>query len=248
LSAVSASNAFTIQTGGNAGFFVGPVGSDEISLSGRNIVAGYQSNTVTAGMVGATIAGGGGLVVIDPAFNQVTGSFGTVSGGLGNTSYYYSSVAGGYFNAASGFNAAIGGGEFNTASGELATIPGGGGNVASGEYSFAAGRQAKANHNGAFVWADSRQANFSSTDTNQFLIRAGGGVGINTASPGTNALSVAGSAQINGTLQIATIQVLTGSGNPTNNAPNGSLYLKTGAAANQTLWIRAENAWHPVTP
>jgi hypothetical protein len=50
-------------------------------------------------------------------------------------------------------------------------------------YAFAAGRRAKANHTGAFVWADSTDADFASTGTNQFLIRASGGVGIGTGNP-----------------------------------------------------------------
>lgn len=232
LSTVSASNAFTIQAGGNTGFFVGTNGTDA-SLLGRNIVAGHQSNSVANGMVGATIGGGGGLIESFNVFNQVSGSFGTVSGGLGNTAGYY---------------ATVGGGDDNRATGLWSTVPGGSQNVAAGQYSFAAGRQAQANNDGAFVWADSQDATFGSTGNNQFLIRAAGGVGINTTNPGTNALSVAGSAQITGTLQLATIQVLTGSTDPTNNAPNGSIYLRTGAAATNTLWIRAQNAWHPVTP
>jgi hypothetical protein len=56
-----------------------------------------------------------------------------------------------------------------------------------GDLSFAAGRQAVANHPGAFVWADSQPlGEFSSTASDQFLIRAQGGVGIglnNPASP-----------------------------------------------------------------
>src|SRR5205085_11815757 len=56
-------------------------------------------------------------------------------------------------------------------------------NTAAGNYSFAAGRQAKANHNGAFVWADHTFVDFASTGVNQFLIRASGGVGINTNDP-----------------------------------------------------------------
>jgi hypothetical protein len=39
-------------------------------------------------------------------------------------------------------------------------------------------------HQGAFVWGDSTDADFGSTGNNQFLIRANGGVGIGTASPG----------------------------------------------------------------
>jgi len=56
-------------------------------------------------------------------------------------------------------------------------------NTASGSYSFAAGRKAKADHTGAFVWADGADAYFASTGNNQFLIRASGGVGIGTSSP-----------------------------------------------------------------
>ncbi len=52
-------------------------------------------------------------------------------------------------------SATVGGGDYNAASGYYATVPGGNGNVAFGNYSFAAGRQAKANHNGTFVWGDS---------------------------------------------------------------------------------------------
>ena len=55
--------------------------------------------------------------------------------------------------------------------------------LASNNFAFALGQSAKAIHQGAFVWADSQPGDFSSTSNNQFLIRAGGGVGIGTASP-----------------------------------------------------------------
>ena len=38
-------------------------------------------------------------------------------------------------------------------------------------------------HTGTFVWADSQDADFVSSGTNQFLIRAEGGVGIGTSDP-----------------------------------------------------------------
>ena len=41
-------------------------------------------------------------------------------------------------------------------------------------FRIAAGRRAKANHNGTFVWADSTDADFASTGLNQFLIEASG--------------------------------------------------------------------------
>jgi hypothetical protein len=62
-------------------------------------------------------------------------------------------------------------------------VPGGENNLASGTFSFAAGQQAQALHQGAFVWADSSNAVFASTGNNQFLIRAQGGVGIGTTAP-----------------------------------------------------------------
>ena len=78
------------------------------------------------------------------------------------------------------------------ASGNYATVPGGDYNSATMSYTLAAGRQAKANHDGTFVWADSTNADFASTGNNQFLVRAHGGVGINTNSPATNTLTVGG--------------------------------------------------------
>ena len=70
------------------------------------------------------------------------------------------------------------------ASNIYATVPGGLFNVAGGQYSFAAGQHAKAVHDGSFVWADSTTAaDFASTASNQFLVRASGGVGIGTTSP-----------------------------------------------------------------
>jgi hypothetical protein len=67
--------------------------------------------------------------------------------------------------------------------------------MASDSYSFAAGFKAQAGHMGAFVWADSASASgtvFASTDVNQFLVRAEGGVGINTNAP-LNEFHVVGS-------------------------------------------------------
>lgn len=143
-------------------------------------------------------------------------------------------------NTAPGIHAVVGGGEMNTAGGDYATVPGGQSNAAT-NYAFAAGRRAQATNDGAFVWADSKDLDFGSTAKDQFLIRAGGGVGINTNDPGTNALSV------NGTVQIGTIQVLTGIGEPTMEAPNGSLYLNAeGAGPSDTLWFRAGGEWHAV--
>lgn len=152
-----------------------------------NVIGGYRSNQVSAGIVGATISGGGALNIGGSAPNRVTGDFGTVGGGTLNT-------------ASGGFAATVGGGQQNTASGDYATVPGGFANTAT-NYAFSAGNRAKANHQGTFVWADSTTADFASTANNQFLIRATGGVGINVNNPGPDALLVNGTARITGGLR-----------------------------------------------
>jgi hypothetical protein len=81
-----------------------------------------------------------------------------------------------------------------------AVIPGGSQNSVAGAYAFAAGRRAKANHQGSFVWADSQNSDMTSTANNQFLVRASGGVGINTNNPTGAALAVNGNTAVSGNL------------------------------------------------
>jgi hypothetical protein len=158
-----------------------------------NLIGGYSGNTVTGSPYGATISGGGS----GGYPNSVTNHYATVGGGEGNTAsgqsatvgggwrntaygggpgYGYATVGGGGINTASGAMATVGGGWSNTVSGLCSTVPGGSQNTAGGNYSFAAGWMAKANHHGAFVWADSTNTDFASTGTNQFMARAAGGV------------------------------------------------------------------------
>jgi hypothetical protein len=76
-----------------------------------------------------------------------------------------------------------GGSSTNTASGLRSTVPGGLSNTACGDDSFAAGRHAKANHTGAFVWGDdSTGADVASSANNQFIVRASGGMWFGTTS------------------------------------------------------------------
>jgi len=246
----------------------------ETATGGPNVLAGASVNTISGGVVGATVAGGGNPDAGSPSPNSVTVSYGTVGGGLGNTasglgavigggrnnvsssnrstvaggdgntasdSYatvaggdsnealsIYSTVAGGTHNTASNTSAtvgggqtnvasgmcsviaggpqnqataecaAIGGGALNVASGIYSTVPGGGANAAAGDYSLAAGRRAKANHAGAFVWADSTDADFASQAADTFTIRAANGVGINTAAAPASALDVNGTVTATG--------------------------------------------------
>lgn len=159
-----------------------------------NVIAGSPENFVAPGVYGATIAGGSAAYLPVDA-NSVHADFGAIPGGVNNTVSGYSAVAMGGYTTASG-NYAIAMGASTTASGYGSTSMGsetsaagdistamGAETSADGNYSLAAGRRAKARFNGCFVWADSTSADFASTASNQFLIRATGGVGIGAANP-----------------------------------------------------------------
>ncbi len=137
-------------------------------------VAGGERNVASAGR--ATVGGGSG---------NSADSYAVVAGGRNNAaSGAYSTVAGGVDNAASGNYTSIGGGSANTASYLYATVPGGRNNQASGESSFAAGRNANANHDFSFIW-NSGSAATATTKAQSFVVHASGGAFFNT---GTNAL------------------------------------------------------------
>jgi trimeric autotransporter adhesin len=144
--------------------------------SGSGATVGGGTTNLSSGD-GATVAGG--------QQNSASGYASTVGGGYSNaSSNHNATVSGGFANTSSGFSAAVGGGEFNTSSNWNATVPGGSYNTAGGQYSFAAGRHAKALHDGSFVWADSQDTDFASTAGNQFSVRAAGGVRFETAGAG----------------------------------------------------------------
>ena len=152
----------------------------------------------TASYIVATVAGG--------SENTASGYGATVGGGRENTASATGAFVGGggtdgissvSGNTASGPASTVAGGFGNTASGKYATVPGGDRNVA-GTNSFAAGHRAKATHTGAFVWADATEADFATTASNQFLLRATGGVGIGTTNP-LALLNVNGNARIEAT-------------------------------------------------
>jgi hypothetical protein len=147
-----------------------------------------EVSTVCGGQ--ENLANGYCATVVGGIQNQATGVGAFVGGGGADIAYNYG-------NNASGISSVVGGGEGNTASGTNSTIPGGYANLASGKYSFAAGQNAQAQNQGAFVWADSQSSTFSSTANNQFLIRAAGGVGINTTTP-SSTLEVNGDTRIDG--------------------------------------------------
>jgi len=160
------------QAGNNAGttddaHFATVGGGAHNTASGWSATVGGGWSNTASGYY-ATIGGGSG--------NTASNNFATVSGGAGNTaSSYAATIGGGSGNTASGDRATVGGGYNNTASGNYATVPGGVSNSATMSYTLAAGRRARANHDGAFVWADSTNMDFASSANNQFRVRSTGG-------------------------------------------------------------------------
>ena len=101
-----------------------------------NIIGGYEGNAVGGGVAGATIGGGGR----DLAINQVSGGYGTVSGGAGNSAAGYgTAIGGGEGNSAGNSYAMVGGGLGNAAGGERSTVSGGSNNTASAQYATVGG-------------------------------------------------------------------------------------------------------------
>ncbi len=175
-------------------------GTSNHALGDRAAVLGGYSNRAVGdwSVVGAGVrneASGYMSAVLGGNENKATGEFSFVGGGGGSFDFGgaesdsniasgdYASVVGGFAQIASGDGASIGGGSINIATGLYATIPGGHRNQVTGDYGFAAGRRAKSNHDGSFVWADSDNLDFASTADDQFLLRASGGVGIGTNAP-----------------------------------------------------------------
>lgn len=174
----------TVAGGGNAaephlvGDSYGTIGGGYGNTAGN-------SNPSDSDAAGATVSGG--------SLNRAEGAAATVAGGgLNIATGMGAAIAGGTVNLA-GVHAAVGGGNANQADGEYATIPGGYGNNAEGTGSFAAGTNARALHNGAFVWSDSSGGfSFSSTAPHQMRLRAAGGLQLQSADVGVDADDLGG--------------------------------------------------------
>jgi hypothetical protein len=173
----------TIGGGGESGYenrvtdHYGTVGG------GKDNQAGDDAGTVDDNEY-ATVGGG--------RANIASNDYATVGGGRANiASSAFSVVGGGDICNAIGVHTTVGGGYDNTASGNSATIPGGMNNLAAGDYSFAAGRMAKANNDGCFVWGDSTGGDVSCDNDNRWVARASGGVFFYTNSTLTNGMYLA---------------------------------------------------------
>jgi trimeric autotransporter adhesin len=225
--------------------------------SGGDVIGGggylYGPNLIRSNSSGVFI-GAGSANQIGPNVNDsfIGAGFGNVvqspdaaiGGGNNNriqTNSAYAVIAGGAWNTAQGTTATVGGGYLNSVNGYAATIPGGYVNEATGDYSFSAGQAAHAVHKGAFVWSDASSSSFFySGSSNQFSVRASGGVRLVTGGAG---LTVDGQpvATTNAALLNAS-QTFSGV-NTFNNAVgvNGSLSVNTLAPAT-TLTVAGDIA------
>ena len=116
----------------------------EPNSTSPNLIGGYRDNSVTRGVVGATIAGGG----TQGKTNRITDDFGVVSGGHNNqagdaagltSDNPFATVGGGLANNALNSYATISGGWLNRASGPFSTIGGGTQNEARNIYATVGG-------------------------------------------------------------------------------------------------------------
>ncbi len=205
-------------------------------LANMGTVGGGFGNHVEATAITSFIGGGeynstSGVLsaVVGGSTNTASGLKSFIGGGMNNVaSADQSTIAGGRNNIVSVYDASIGGGAYNVASGAAATVPGGYLNVAQGASSVAMGSRAQALHDGAFVWSDGT-GDFASTGVHQFLIRAGGGVGINTGAPGAR-LDVRGAAAPG-------VNVFSGDLAPFGSAGYEANFSAAGIGNNSLIWL-----------
>lgn len=170
---------------------------------GRSNEALGLDSTVAGGW--GNIASGSDSTVAGGLSNIATAGSSAVLGGFQNRADGVSSTTGGgEDNRASGTGSVVMGGVQNTASGLTGVVTGGYQNCAGGMRSWAGGVRAQVRvgtdsghagigcdpvassgdadgDEGTFVWADSTFAPLTSTGPNQFLVRANGGIGVNSA-------------------------------------------------------------------
>lgn len=148
----------------------------------RSTIGGGYGNEIQSNAAYSTIAGGTLCII------QNNANYSTIGGGINNVigpNAYLSMIGGGANNyiQTNTPGSTISGGTNNFVSGKLGVIPGGDFNAATNN-SFAAGHRAKANDQGAFVWADATDTDFADTGSNTFNVRASGGVTFATGGTG----------------------------------------------------------------
>jgi hypothetical protein len=208
-------NAIHVELGASAS----AVGSNSVAL-GNNVLANGDSSIA----IGSDSSASGNNAIALGSFVSAKGSYSFAEGNNSEANGAYSVALGSWSKANGDYSFSIGylskaNGIGSTAMGDGTTADGdysvamGYGTSADGIYAFAlgyfngatnhsmaVGTYAHALHEGSFVWGDKTFSNFNSTSNNQFLVRAAGGVGINTNNGSGFALNVRGNVNFNGTV------------------------------------------------
>jgi hypothetical protein len=119
-----------------------------------NVLGGSGINTIAAGVLGATIAGGGqdnNSGTDSP--NDIRGNFGSIGGGSGNfiDAFPYATIAGGAGNIVQGDYSFIGGGSGNNTQGNHTVIAGGDSNYVFGLAAIIGGGDSNSISNGNYA-------------------------------------------------------------------------------------------------
>jgi trimeric autotransporter adhesin len=170
----------------------GTVGGGHANRAGNDAGSQIDGSHATVGGGAVNVASGAGSTVGGGEGNRASALNSVVSGGFsGDATEGWSSVSGGFQNHAAGYFSTVSGGSSNCAGGEKswaggtrAAIRPATGTGASGVCQGVPNSADADGDNGTFVWADDQDFNFISTGERQFLVRAQGGMGINTATLG----------------------------------------------------------------
>jgi hypothetical protein len=233
----------TGNAGNPVGSFLGNTDAQSLELRVNN------SRVARFGTNGSFTLGDSGNLATFQAAVSIGGIFGqpnsasnlasiAVGGALNTASGYVSSVCGGLENSALGVFSATLGGYLNTAGGDRSMALGTNAIVrdvvATGEPAACSG-PSTCGDEGTFVWADSTLAPFVSTGPNQFLIRAAGGVGINTGSPPAGQVAIAGDVVLTRTVAR---EIYVGK-EPDNSTPGKNLTISAGDASDSGVPFQA---------
>gem|GEM_PF-3231488 len=202
----TASGSSAVIVGGNqntasaviAGVISGALNTS--SAQGAIIIGGFQNtnagfdSVINSGGANRILSGAFRSVILSGGTNELSANASNSFIGAGNANINdgeRSGIVVGENNSISSTTASTGGrnsailcGDSNAIFGEDCAIIAGIENVigTNADYSVAAGRKARAIHDGCFVWSDAN-SNFTTTADGQFLINVSDGLGIGTDNP-----------------------------------------------------------------
>jgi len=221
------------QASAQSAAIAGGGSSSQYNIAGGAAAAllGGWGNTAGSGSAGYNLVGGGtqntasgeAATIFDGANNTASGANAFIGNGSTNTASGESStILSGLNNTISGQHGFIGSGANNTISGNYSAILTGQNiNIAS-DYSFAAGRAStlSAAADNSFVW-NSSTTPITVSQANTFIINSSK-IGINTATPDSNALL-----HVNGDVQVQQLALQNNSGLPILDGMPNDLYWDT---------------------